>query len=179
MCTYGYLFTYLASSSFVFIHVMGLSNLEYGLILLCSTSSYIVGTWVCRRWLARWGLRKTIWVAGGMTLSGGISLFICAHFPATGVPGLILPFMLIMLAHGVHQPIGQTGAVGPFPDAAGAASAMGGFLMMLVAFGCGTWLGLSMDGTVFPMANGILFWCVAVAFVAWVLIQKDKTLDGQ
>jgi hypothetical protein len=29
------------------------------------------------------------------------------------------------------------------------------------------------------MANGILFWCVAVAFVAWVLIQKDKTLDGQ
>ena len=179
MCTYGYLFTYLASSSFVFIHVMGLSNLQYGLILFCSTSSYIVGTWVCRRWLARWGLRKTIWVAGGMTLTGGISLFICAHFPATGVPGLILPFMLIMLAHGVHQPIGQTGAVGPFPDAAGAASAMGGFLMMLVAFGCGTWLGHTMDGTVFPMANGILFWCVAVAFVAWVLIQKDKTLDGQ
>ena len=87
--------------------------------------------------------------------------------------------MLIMLAHGVHQPIGQTGAVGPFPDAAGAASAMGGFLMMLVAFGCGTWLGFSMDGTVYPMAHGILFWCVAVAWVAWVLIQKDKSLDGQ
>ena len=178
MCTYGYLFTYLASSSFVFIHVMGLTNLQYGLILLCSTSSYIVGTWMCRRWLARWGLRKSIILAGGMTLSGGIALAICAHIPDTGVPGLILPFMLIMLAHGVHQPIGQTGAVGPFPDAAGAASAMGGFLMMLVAFGCGTWLGHSMDGTVFPMAHGILFWCVAVAWVAWVLIQKDKTLDG-
>ena len=53
----------------------------------------------------------------------------------------MLPFYLFMLAHGVHQPCGQSGAVGPFPQAAGAASALNGFLMMLAAFAMGGWLG--------------------------------------
>ena len=53
-------------------------------------------------------------------------------------------FYLFMLGHGVHQPCGQSGAVGPFPQAAGAASALSGFLMMVVAFGMGAWLGHSL-----------------------------------
>ena len=34
---------------------------------------------------------------------------------------IMLPFYLFMMGHGVHQPCGQSGAVGPFPQAAGAA----------------------------------------------------------
>ena len=65
-----------------------------------------------------------------------------------------------MLGHGVHQPCGQSGAVGPFPRIAGTASALNGFVMMLAAFAMGGWLGWRMDGTVFPLTNGIWFWSV-------------------
>ena len=85
---------------------------------------------------------------------------------------IMLPFYLFMLGHGIHQPCGQSGAVGPFPQAAGAASALNGFLMMAAAFAMGGWLGTHMDGTVFPLALGMWFWSVLIALSAWTLVQK-------
>jgi DHA1 family bicyclomycin/chloramphenicol resistance-like MFS transporter len=61
--------------------------------------------------------------------------------------------------------------VGPFPGAAGAASALNGFFMMIAAFAMGGWLGAHMDGTVLPMVQGILFWSVGIALTAWTLVQ--------
>jgi DHA1 family bicyclomycin/chloramphenicol resistance-like MFS transporter len=77
-----------------------------------------------------------------------------------------------MIGHGIHQPCGQSGAVGPFPKAAGAASAINGVLMMLSAFAMGAWLGQHMDGTVLPLTLGVWFWSVLIALSAWTLVQK-------
>jgi hypothetical protein len=49
---------------------------------------------------------------------------------------------------------------------------MSGFLMTLSAFGMGQWLGANMDGTVFALTNGIWFWGVMTAGVAWSLVQR-------
>ena len=62
--------------------------------------------------------------------------------------------------------------MGPFPRAAGVASALNGFMMMLAAFAIGGWLGLRLDGTVWPLVNGIWFWSVALAVISWSLVQK-------
>jgi len=75
-------------------------------------------------------------------------------------------------AHGIHQPCGQSGAVAPFPQAAGAASALNGFLMMLAAFATGQWLGTHMDGTVLPLATGMCFWSTLLALSAWTLVHR-------
>ena len=85
---------------------------------------------------------------------------------------LTLPFYLYMLGHGVHQACSQSGAVGPFPQAAGAASALNGFLITVAAFAMGGWLGQHLDGTVYPLAYGIWFWSVWISVVAWTLVQK-------
>ena len=77
-----------------------------------------------------------------------------------------------MIGHGIHQPCGQSGAVGPFPQAAGAASAVNGFLMMLCAFAMGFWLGTHMDGTVLPLTLGVWFWSALIAASAWTLVQR-------
>jgi DHA1 family bicyclomycin/chloramphenicol resistance-like MFS transporter len=45
-------------------------------------------------------------------------------------------------------------------------------MMMLVAFGVGSWLGWRMDGTVFPLVHGVWFWSAAIAAVAWVLVPR-------
>jgi DHA1 family bicyclomycin/chloramphenicol resistance-like MFS transporter len=85
---------------------------------------------------------------------------------------IMLPMGLFMLGHGVHQPCGQSGAVGPFPQAAGAASALNGFLMMAVVFFVGKWLGAHMDGTAAPLVHGIAFWSALIAASAWTLVQR-------
>ena len=55
--SFGGLFVMLASSSFVFIDVLGASRTEYGAWMGSVSLAYIAGTLACRRLLARHGLR--------------------------------------------------------------------------------------------------------------------------
>ena len=174
--SYGGLFTFLAASSFVFIQVLGTSTTGYGLLMSSMSFAYMLGTFLCRRLLPRFGVRRTVALACAVTLTSGtlLALFAFAGWSsgAYGVWFIMLPFYLFMLAHGVHQPCGQSGAVGPFPHAAGAASALNGFVMMLAAFAMGGWIGTHLDGTVFALTNGIWFWSVLIALAGWTLVQK-------
>ncbi len=170
--SYGGLFTFLAASSFVFIKVLGLSKTQYGLVMFSISFVYIVGTFMCRALLTRFGVRRSVAIAGGLTLAGGTSLGLLALLGFHNLWAMTVPFWLFMMGHGVHQACSQSGAVGPFPHAAGAASALNGFLMMLAAFAMGLWLGRYMDGTVVPMALAIWFWSGWIALAAWTLVQK-------
>lgn len=170
--SYGALFTFLAASSFVFIKVLGLTRTQYGLVMFSMSFVYIFGTLLCRRLLPRFGVRRSVAIAGVLTLTGGTLIGGLAQAGVHQGWAILLPFYLVMLGHGVHQPCSQSGAVGPFPHAAGAASALNGFLMMIVAFGMGGWLGTRLDGTVFALTNGVWFWTVCISTVAWTLVQK-------
>jgi len=171
VAAYGALFTYLATSSFVFIQVLHLTGLELGWILSSMSLVYITGTLVCRYLLRHIGMRKTIAWAGGSSAFSGLCLCALVYTDHATATALVLAMYPMILAHGIHQPIGQSGAVGPFPLSAGAASAMNGFLMMLAAFATGAWLGRSIDGTLFPLAHGVAFWGVVLALTAWTLVQ--------
>lgn len=170
--SYGGLFTFLASSSFVFITLLGLSKTQFGMVMFFTSISYVTGTFLCRRLLLRFSVQQTTAIAAFITLGGGTLMGTLAWAGVVNVSAILLPLGLFMVGHGIHQPCGQSGAVGPFPESAGAASAMNGFFMMVVAFGIGSWLGLRMDGTVLPLTNGVWFWSVLIALSAWVLVRK-------
>ena len=170
--TYGGLFTLLAASSFVFIRLMELSRIEYAALMFVIVLAYVGGTLLCRRLLVRFGVQRTVAIGGVFSLLGGSLLGLGGIAGLKGVWPILLPMLIYMLGHGIHQPCGQAGAVGPFPKAAGAASAMSGFVMMVVAFAMGQWLGASMDGTSLPMIHGVWFWSVATAAVAWGLVGR-------
>ncbi len=172
-CTYGGLFTILASSSFVFIDVLGLSHLAYGGVLAVNSLAYIVGTVLCRRLLLRHGLRGAVKRAALFSLAGGLGMAGLSLAGVHSVWAIMGPMVLFAIGHGVNQPCGQAGAVGPFPEKAGTAASMSGFLMMLTAFSAGLVLGHSINGTVFPLTLGVGFFGVALATVAWTLVQRD------
>jgi DHA1 family bicyclomycin/chloramphenicol resistance-like MFS transporter len=170
--SYGGLFTFLAASSFVFIKVLGLSKTHYGLLMFSMSLAYLLGTFACRRLLPRFGVRRTVAIAGGISLTAGTLMGVLALSGLQSSWSIMLPYYLFMLAHGIHQPCGQSGAVGPFPQAAGAASALNGFLSTIVAFAIGGWMGNHLDGTVFPLVFGVWFWSALIALSAWTLVQK-------
>ena len=170
--SYGGLFTFLASSSFVFINLLGLARWQYGLLLFSMAFTYLLGTVLCRRLLARFGVTQTVAIGGLLSLVGGSWMAVNAWQGAQSVVSLMGPFYLFILAHGIHQPCGQSGALGPFPKAAGAASALGGFLMMMAAFLTGLWLGAAKDGSAMPMVQSIAFWSVLTALSAWLLVLR-------
>lgn len=170
--SYGGLFTFLASSPFIFIEVLGTSRTYFGLALLSTAFAYLLGTLLCRRLLERLGLRRTVAAGAVLSATAGVLLGALALAGWHSPWALLLPFYLYMLGHGVHQPCGQTGAVGPFPQAAGVASALNGFMMMLAAFSIGRWLGWRLDGSIWPLVQGVAFWALALAAIAWTLVQR-------
>ncbi len=170
------LFTFLASSSFVFVSFMGYSKTAYGFLMLSMSLSYIIGTFWCRWMLRRTSVHRTVGIAAILTITGGGGMAALAYAGQGqdwyGAWAVMVPMYIFMLGHGVHQPCGQSGAVAPFPRRAGTASALNGFLMMLGAFFLGGWLGTHMDRPVFALAHGLLLCAVCITVVAWTAVQK-------
>lgn len=172
MFTYGGLFTFLASSSFVYIEVLGTSRPVYGLFLASASVSYLAGTFACRRWIAAHGITRTVRRAAAFSLAGGLGMAALSLAGVTSPWAICLPQMVFNFGHGIHQPCGQAGVVGPFPQAAGAASALSGFMSAAAAFLIGLWLGRAIDGTVFPLTLTLALFSVLTAAVAWTLVQR-------
>ena len=172
MNTYGGLFLMLAASSFVYIDVLGLTKLGYSFFIATNSTAYVAGTFLCRRLLLRGGLRQAVWFGGFLSAGGGLGILALALAGVQSPWAIALPHLLYALGHGIHQPCGQAGAVGPFPDKAGTAAALSGFLMMVVAFAVGLWIGHALDGTVMPLALGMAFFGCAVALTAFTLVQR-------
>ena len=124
--SYSGLFTLLAASSFVFMNVLGLSKAQYGGLMALNSLGYIGGTFLCRYWMARFGVRRSVKLAGMLSLIGGTSMAVLSLAGIQNVWAIMVPQMLFVIGHGIHQPCSQSGTVGPFPQAAGAASAMNG-----------------------------------------------------
>ena len=171
-CTYAGLLAFLASSSFVFIEVLGTSRMAAGLFIAGCSCCYIAGTFQCRRWLMRHGLAGAVKRGAVFTLVGGVTMAALSLAGVFSPWAIAVPQFIYSFGHGVHQPCGQAAVVGPFPRSAGAASALAGFILAAGAVLVGAWLGVAMDGTVFPLTLTVGAMSVATAAVAWTLVQR-------
>jgi DHA1 family bicyclomycin/chloramphenicol resistance-like MFS transporter len=162
--SYGAIFAFISGSSFVLIRVLNVPTEWFGYCFAFGVSGYMAGTLVCRRLLARLGMRLTFRIGTALSLTAG-ALFLIATAAGIAHWWLLLAAMfLTMGAHGINFPIAQSGSVSPFPLQAGTAAGLMGALTMLVAFIVGTIVGASHDGTLYPLAIiscalGILLFC--------------------
>jgi DHA1 family bicyclomycin/chloramphenicol resistance-like MFS transporter len=150
--SYAAIFVFISGSSFVLIDVLGVPTHYYGYCFAFGVTGYLAGTIICRRLLAHWGLPRAMMAGATLSLFSGL-LF--ATLVLSGIQHwsvvLICQF-LTMGAHGINFPCAQSGAVAPFPREAGAAAGLLGFFTMVVALTTGTWVGMSHDGTLTPLA---------------------------
>ncbi len=170
--TYGGLFVLLSASSYAYIGVLGLTSAQYGMALAWGSFVYLLGTFVCRRWLRLHGMAGAVRRGAAFTLAGGAGMAVCGFMAAPPLAAVLLAQSLYTFGHGVHQPCGQAGAVGPFPQMAGMASALAGCILALVAFFVGLWLGSALDGTLRPLGIGLAAAAGATATVAWTLVRR-------
>jgi DHA1 family bicyclomycin/chloramphenicol resistance-like MFS transporter len=173
--SFGYAanFGFFSSSAYLFIETFAVSRVTFGLVIGGASVTYLVGTFLCRRWIAAHGIVTSVRRAGFLSLVAALVLIAPqlanAHTPLTLTAGL----WLMLLAYGIHQPCGHVGMATPFPLQAGAASALGGFIFAASAFVCGTWMGLmyrSGSAAVLSLTTGVMV--LATAFIALTLVQR-------
>lgn len=164
--SYAAIFTFISGSSFVLIRVLGVPTEIYGYCFAFGVTGYLGGTLLCRRLLVSAGLARSIMVGATLSLLSGVLfllLVLCGLQHWAVVVGCLF---LTMFAHGINFPCAQSGAVAPFPREAGSAAGLLGFFTMMAGFAAGTWVGLSHDGTLEPLAFtsatiGLLLFCSA------------------
>jgi DHA1 family bicyclomycin/chloramphenicol resistance-like MFS transporter len=170
--SYAGLFAWLSGSSFVLIRVLGVSPPVFGVIFSAVVAGFMTGSLLCGRSVARYGMQKTVYLAVTLQLLSGGVMVALALAGVRAVAALAVPQFVFLVGHGLSQPVSQAGAVAPFPRQAGAASAMQGVCMMLVAAATGQWIGYSYDGTLVPLAATVATAGCAGALLALTLVRR-------
>lgn len=150
--SYALIFSFIAGTSFVLIDVLGVPTALFGYAFAFGVTGYLAGTLACRRLLGRIGLPRTLALGTTISLLSGLLFATLVVAGAHHWSVVLLCQFLAMGAHGINFPCAQSGAVAPFPREAGAAAGLLGCVAMAAALASGTWIGMSHDGTLLPLA---------------------------
>ena len=151
--SYATIFAFISGTPFVLIRVLGVPTEHYGYYFACGVFGYLGGTLLCRRMIGRIGLQRSLEIGTMIGLVGGLGFLAAALAGFSSATLVIAAQFAVMAAHGINFPSAQAGSLAPFPEKAGAAAGLFGFISMLGAFFTGMWVGSSHDGTVLPLAS--------------------------
>jgi len=176
--TFSGLFAFISGSAFVFIDVLGLSPHLYGFCFAAAVGGYIAGTMFAGRMTLRLGIDRMVRLGAAACAVGGVLMAgpVLAGYEA--VWSVLAPMVLYTAGVGMVMPNSMAGALGPFPTAAGAASALLGFIQMAIAAAVGIAVGAAFDGTARPMALTIAVMGVSSAVAYKLLIGRHVRRAG-
>jgi DHA1 family bicyclomycin/chloramphenicol resistance-like MFS transporter len=150
--SYASIFVFISGTPFVLIKALGVPTALFGYCFAFGVSGYLAGTLVCHKLLGRIGLERTLGIGTTLALAAAALFAVLATAGLHHWAVVVGSQFLVMAAHGINFPCAQAGAVAPFPEQAGAAAGLLGFLTMAAAFLAGSWVGVSHDGTLLPLA---------------------------
>ena len=131
--TYSGLIVFLAKSPSVLIQHFALSPVQFGLSIACCTVGFITGTLVGRRVFAAFGTYRTLLLGAVISISASGAMFALVQGGFDMIVIYVGFQVLFMIAHGMLQPIAQAMAISDFPEKAGAAAALMGFFIHVLA----------------------------------------------
>ncbi len=177
-CAFAYsgIFAFISGSSYVLQEVVGLGPIGFGLCFAGVVIGYIIGTVIAGRLSRRLGIDRLIAVGAGIGVGGGALLLALAlaDTPRSGLAGALLivgPMLVFMAGVGLVLPNSIAGAIGPFPRAAGAGSALLGFTQMTVAAAIGIAVAALYDSSSVPMTATIAAVAVGVLLAFTLLVR--------
>lgn len=157
------MFAYISGSPFVFIDVYGVPAGAYGWLFGANALGLITASQVNARLVMRLGPDRLLARANLANALFGVFLVVVAWTGWGGLVGLLVPLFGYVTSLGFSYPNAAAGAMGPFPDRAGSASALLGTIQFAIAAVAGAAVGWWHDGTALPMAVVIAV-CGATAF---------------
>jgi len=169
--TYAGLFAWVAGGSVVLQGVYGLSAFAFGFTFAIGAAGYVVGTMIAARRVLRLGLDRTIGLGVVLVAGGGLAV---AAVVAAGIPNavwLVAAMALYLAGLGLSMPQAMAGALTPFPDRAGTASSLMGFVQQTVAAIVAAAVGAYLGRSAWPVA-GVVAVMGCLAFLLWALTRR-------
>ncbi|MCW8944862.1 MAG: multidrug effflux MFS transporter [Sedimenticola sp.] len=149
------LFSFLSGSSFVIIDFLGYKEEQYGLFFALVVAGFMTGTLIAGRLVRSLGINKLMGYGSITAALGGLAMAALALADVHHVAAIVVPQMIYMIGVGIVMPQSMAGALAPFPQMAGTASALLGFIQMSFAAAIGVLVGHYHDGSPLSMALSI------------------------
>jgi DHA1 family bicyclomycin/chloramphenicol resistance-like MFS transporter len=153
--SYAGLFAWISGASFVLQNLYGLSPFSFGVAFALGSVGYMTGATLAARMVERLGLDGTIGLGALANTVGGLAMMAAVGFGLTSATSLVVPIAIYLAGLGMVLPQSIAGAMTPFPERAGAASALLGFIQQAVAALCGAAVGLLLGKTAWPLAGAV------------------------
>ncbi|OFX13017.1 MAG: Bcr/CflA family drug resistance efflux transporter [Alphaproteobacteria bacterium RIFOXYD12_FULL_60_8] len=172
--SFGGLFAFISGSSFTLIDVLGLRPETFGFGFGVAVGGYILGAFGGGRLSHRLNVKTKVRLGVMIGLIAGCLGAGLAWSGVEGLAAVLGPICLYFVGSGLVMPNSMAGAVGPFPQMAGAASALIGFMQLSVGAVAGAAVGLLFDGTTRPMPTVIAV-MAGLAFLSyWLVVARTN-----
>jgi DHA1 family bicyclomycin/chloramphenicol resistance-like MFS transporter len=149
------LFAWISSAAFVLQDVYGLSALAFGVTFAISSSGYMLGTFIAARFVMRWGSTRTMGFGTAAMALGGLAMALLLTVAPQYAAGVIASMALYLIGMGMTLAQAQAGALLPYPNRAGAASSLLGFITQTSSAVVGAILGHTLGLTAWPLAIAV------------------------
>jgi len=138
-------------------NIYGLTPLNFALVFAIGSLGYMTGATLAARLVVPLGIDKTIGIGSVATAAGGFAMVASVALGLTSSLSLVVPMALYLAGLGFVLPQSIAGAMTPFPERAGAASALLDFIQQLVAALCGVAVWQLLGHTAWPFAIAVAF----------------------
>ena len=153
--SYAGLFAWISGASFVLQNLYGLTPFDFGVAFALGSIGYMAGSALAARMVVKVGLDGMLGIGGCACAAGGLGMVLAAAFGLTSSLSLVLPVAVYLAGLGMVLPQSIAGAMTPFPERAGAASSLFGFVQQSAAALCGAAVGWFLGQSAWPLAIGV------------------------
>jgi MFS transporter, DHA1 family, multidrug resistance protein len=153
--SYAGLFAWISGAAFVLQNLYGLTPFDFGVAFALGSIGYMTGSAFAARMVVKVGLDGMLGIGGCACAAGGLGMMVAVAFGLTSFLSLVLPVAVYLAGLGMVLPQGIAGAMTPFPERAGAASSLFGFVQQSTAALCGAAVGWFLGQSAWPLAISV------------------------
>ena len=144
-------FSFISAAPEIMVSVLNRPPTEYGYYFVMIPVGFMAGNYVARHFGRKMSIDKMIRVGASATIIG-ISFAIALQLAGIHDPlALFAPIAIATFGNGITLPNAQAAAINEFPQFAGSASGLTGFLQMSVSAIAAQLVAFIFNGTVYPL----------------------------
>ncbi|MEJ2622983.1 MAG: multidrug effflux MFS transporter [Pseudolabrys sp.] len=153
--SYAGLFAWLSTASFVLQNLYGLTPFKFGVVFALGSFGYMTGSTIATRLVMRLGIDGTIGCGCATMTAGGLAMVGAVALDVSSALVLVASVAVYLAGLGLVLPQSLAGALTPFPERAGAASALLGFIQQTMAAVSGVVVGQMLGHSAWPLAIAV------------------------
>ena len=171
-------FSFISAAPEIMVSVLKRPPTEYGYYFIMIPAGFMTGNYVARHFGRTISIDNMIAIGASIGVSGILLALLLQTLGMSSPVALFLPIALAVFGNGITLPNAQAAAINEFPEYAGTASGLTGFLQMAVSSVAAQAVALIFNGTVYPLLGLMLVASIiSLLIFRWgVLNFKKRTI---